>query len=68
MYTFTNKVVLVTGSASGIGKAIANEYAKLGAKVVLNNLVETPDVLDFVEELKQQGTDASFVAAKCFLS
>lgn len=63
MYTFTDKVVLVTGSASGIGKAIANEYAKLGAKVVLNNLVETPDVLEFLEELKQRGTDASFFAA-----
>ncbi|PIC65146.1 oxidoreductase [Sporosarcina sp. P13] len=63
MYTFTDKVVLVTGSASGIGKAIANEYAKLGAKVVLNNLVETPDVLEFAEELKQRGTDVSFVAA-----
>ncbi|MDV6377440.1 SDR family NAD(P)-dependent oxidoreductase [Sporosarcina sp. GW1-11] len=63
MYTFTDKVVLVTGSASGIGKAIANEYAKLGAKIVLNNLVETPDVLEFAEELKRQGTDVSFVAA-----
>ncbi|ARF18060.1 SDR family NAD(P)-dependent oxidoreductase [Sporosarcina ureae] len=57
------RVVLVTSSASGIGKAIASEYAKLGAKVVLNNLVETPDILEFVEELKQQGTEASFVAA-----
>lgn len=31
-----NKVVIVTGSSRGIGKAIALEFSKLGASIVLN--------------------------------
>ena len=30
-----NKVVVVTGASSGIGEAMAREYAKMGAKVVM---------------------------------
>ncbi|MCF8275045.1 MAG: SDR family oxidoreductase [Flavobacteriaceae bacterium] len=32
-----NKVVVVTGSSSGIGKAVAEAFAKEGAKVVINS-------------------------------
>ena len=31
-----NKVVLVTGSSKGIGKAIAIEAARAGAQVIIN--------------------------------
>lgn len=36
MKSLTNKVAIVTGSSSGIGKAIAKRLAENGAKVVVN--------------------------------
>lgn len=39
-YDFTNKVAVVTGAASGIGKAIALELAAGGAKVLVADLDE----------------------------
>ena len=33
-----DKVAIVTGAASGMGKAIAEAYAKQGAKVVVSDL------------------------------
>ncbi|WP_172328828.1 3-hydroxybutyrate dehydrogenase [Mangrovicoccus sp. HB161399] len=38
MSTLENKVCIVTGAASGIGKAIATRYAEDGAKVVIADL------------------------------
>lgn len=62
MARFTNKVVLVTGGTSGIGKAAAIAFAKEGAKVVLSGRREK-EGLAVVEEIKKAGGTAHFVQA-----
>ena len=37
---FNNKVVIVTGSAQGMGKAVAKKFGTYGAKIVINDISE----------------------------
>ncbi len=41
MNQFTDKIVLVTGSTRGIGQAIALEFARKGAKIILHGSKQT---------------------------
>jgi len=45
-----NKVAIVTGAASGIGKAIADLFVQEGAKVVYSDIHQNPEGLEFNAE------------------
>ncbi|MFP7297469.1 SDR family NAD(P)-dependent oxidoreductase [Neobacillus niacini] len=57
---FTNKVVIVTGGANGIGRGIASAYAKEGAKVVLCDVDEIAGKKT-ESALKQESGEVLFV-------
>lgn len=55
-----DKVVVVTGSARGIGRTIALEFAKEGANVIINDISDGTPV---VEEIEKMGREAIFIKA-----
>ena len=60
-----HKVAFITGSASGIGLEIANQFARSGAKVVISDL-DQEKCASAVAALQQQGLSA--FAAPCDVS
>ena len=57
---FDSKVAIVTGSASGMGRAAAEAFAAQGAAVVVADLNETAGA-GVVDEIKKSGAQALFV-------
>lgn len=55
MKTFKSKIVVITGAGSGIGRALAIEFAKEGAKLALNDFDEK--YLQETIQLLPQGTE-----------
>ena len=42
---FRDKVVLITGASGGMGRAIAQKFAEVGAKVALNDIAQAEEAL-----------------------
>ena len=59
-YDFTGKTALITGAASGIGKATALAFAKAGANVVLADIARVSGQ-HLAEEIQKNGGNALFV-------
>ena len=63
---FKDKVVLVTGSSRGIGRATALLFGKEGAKVVVNYYKSEKQAQDVVSKIKDFGSEA--ISVKCDVS
>ncbi len=61
-----NKVALITGASSGIGKATALLFAREGAKIVVNYFESEYEAKSVVKEIRELGFDA--IAIECDVS
>ncbi len=57
----TDKVAIITGGDSGIGKAVALLFAKEGAKIVLSFLNETKDAKETAALIEEYGSEVLMI-------
>jgi 3-oxoacyl-[acyl-carrier protein] reductase len=63
MNNLKNKVALITGSARGLGKAIAERYAALGADIVINYSRDKIAAEEVVSNIKAMGSGVIAIQA-----
>lgn len=63
MKSLNNKVALITGSARGLGKAIAERYAALGANIVINYSKDKASADEVVSNIKAMGVKVIAIQA-----
>jgi 3-oxoacyl-[acyl-carrier protein] reductase len=63
MHNLHNKVALVTGSARGLGKAVAERFAALGANIVINYSKDKASADEVVSNIKAMGVKVIAVQA-----
>ncbi|MFT4782583.1 MAG: 3-hydroxybutyrate dehydrogenase [Paracoccaceae bacterium] len=62
--TLAGKTAVITGSTSGIGLGIAQEFAKAGADVVINSFTDTPEDHAIAAQIAREcGVTARFISA-----
>lgn len=54
MIDITNRVIIITGAASGLGLAYAKALAKRGARVMLNDIVKDADGKFLIDKIKDE--------------
>jgi len=60
-FSLAQQVALLTGAASGIGRATAQAFARAGAKVVVSDVQEKGGI-ETVQMIKKVGGEAIFIA------
>jgi len=60
---FDDKNVIVTGASTGIGRATAIEFARCGAKVVVNYFHSPEAAKEVVDEIKAEGGESTDIQA-----
>lgn len=63
MENLRNKTALITGSARGLGKAIAERYAAMGANIVINYSRDKSSADEVVSNIQAMGTNVIAVQA-----
>ena len=61
-FNFSDKVAIVTGGATGIGRATSILFARHGARVTIGDL--NPEAAKTTELIKSDGGEALFVARR----
>ncbi len=63
MNSLRNKVAVITGSARGLGKAIAERYAALGANIIINYSKDKVSADEVVSNIQAMGVNVISVQA-----